>query len=143
MKRLLLFGGLLALGALPAAASAELVVGTGQSPTYPHAHVNAKDDGDGPRGHGFFAPPGLTPVQADVTCINVVGNTARVGLVGRQSGFPAFIEIIDNGSPGRGADQHRLRPALPAEVAPPDCNPTRPDFTPFEPLVQGNYVIKP
>jgi hypothetical protein len=143
MKRLLLFVGVAAVGAFVPAAHAELVVGTGQSGLYPHAHVNAKDNGDGPRGHGFFAPPGLTPQQADVTCINVQGNTARVGLVSREFAFPAFIEIIDNGSPGRGADQHRLRPAGPNEVTPPDCNPTRADFTPFETVVQGNYVIKP
>jgi hypothetical protein len=147
MKRLLLAGVASVAAIAPASASAEQVNGTGQSATYSQVHVNAKDNGRGPDGHAYFArPPAEAPGligHSDVTCLNVVGNTARIGLRHRPSGFTAFLQVIDNGSPGRGADQHRLRPAAPNEVTPPDCNPQFPDFTPFETLVQGNYVVKP
>lgn len=143
MKRLLLSVGVIAAGAIPATAAAEQVNGTGQSGLYQQVHVNAKDDGSGPRGHAYFRPAGLTPVQGDVTCLNVTGNQARIGVMNRSNGFPYFIQIIDNGSPGPGQDQHRVRPAGPNEITPPNCNPTFADFTPFETLVQGNYVVKP
>jgi hypothetical protein len=147
MKRLL-FAGMASLAAIaPASASAEQVNGTGQSATYPQVHVNAKDNGDGPRGHVYFgAPPGIPPAvgQSDVTCLRVEGNTARIGAVQRSTGFAFFVQVIDNGSPGRGNDEHRVRPATQGEVTPPDCNPgALPDFTPFETIVQGNYVVKP
>lgn len=148
MKRLLLAGMASVAAIAPASASAEQVNGTGQSATYPMVHVNAKDNGNGPRGHVFFAdPPALAPGiigHSDVTCLRVEGNTARIGAVHRESGFAFFVQVIDNGSPGRGSDEHRVRPATQDEVVPPDCNPgALPDFTPFEPVVKGNYVVKP
>lgn len=147
MKRLPLLAVTgVAAAALAPTAMAEQVNGTGQSATYPQVHVNAKDDGSGPRGHVYFRAPGLTPAaaQADVTCLRVEGNTARIGAMNRSDGFAFFIQIIDTGSPGRAADEHRARPATQGEVTPPDCNPgALPDFTPFETILQGNYVIKP
>ena len=146
MKRVLLVTMTSLVALVPATASAEQVNGTGQSASYPQAHVNAKDNGTGPRGHVYFAPPGTTPAagQSEVTCLNVTGNTARIGAIHEPSGFAFFIQIIDNGSPGRGSDEHRVRPATASEVTPPDCNPgALPDFTPFEVITQGNYVVKP
>jgi hypothetical protein len=149
MKRLLLVAvaGLTTL-ALASTAGAEQVTGTGQSASYPQVHVNAKDNGSGPQGQAYFAnPPAESPGQighSDVTCLNVVGNTARIGAIHRESGFAFFIQVIDSGSPGKNADQHRVRPATAGEVVGPDCNPgALPDFTPFEVVVQGNYTVKP
>jgi hypothetical protein len=143
MKRVLLWMVVVAVGAVPGTAVAEQVDGTGQSSLYQQVHVNAKDNGNGPRGHAYFRTAAGIIVQGDVTCLNVVGNTARIGVMNRSNGFPYFVQVIDNGSPGPGNDQHRARPAFASEIAPPDCNPSFPDFTPFQALVQGNYVVKP
>lgn len=143
MKRILLaITGVVAL-VIPATAVAEQVNGTGQSALYAQPHVNAKDKGDGPRGHAFFRTAAGDIVQGDVTCLNVTGNQARIGVMNRPNAFTYFIQIIDNGSPGHGQDRHRARPATAAEVTQPDCNPIFADFTPFETIVQGNYVVKP
>jgi hypothetical protein len=143
MKRLFLFVALavVATAAVPVLAGAapkfEKANGTGQSASYGSVHVNAKDQGDGPRGHFFV---GTDIMQGDVTCIRQQGNTALIGGTLRDSGMPILIEVVDNGQPGAGADQHRWRPASPNEVAPPDCE----DFgnnPPRATIEQGNYVV--
>ncbi len=141
MRRLLLFVALavVAAAAVPVLAGAapkfEKANGTGQSTMYGSIHVNAKDQGDGPRGHFF-----VNQIQGDVTCLRQSGNTALVGGLERISGMPILIEVVDNGQPGAGADQHRMRPATPAEVSDPNCA----DFGDNPPRVtieQGNYVV--
>ena len=143
MKRMLLFVALavLAIAAVPVVAGAapkfEKANGTGQSATYGSVHVNAKDQGDGPRGHFFVGTPEM---QGDVTCINQEGNTAIVGGLLRVGGMPILIEVVDNGQPGHGADQHRWRPATPDEVAGPDCEDFG-DNPPRATIERGNYVV--
>jgi hypothetical protein len=141
MKRLLLFVALavVATAAVPVLAGAapkfEKANGTGQSTAYGSVHVNAKDQGDGPRGHFF-----INQMQGDVTCLRQSGNTALLGGTDRATGMPFLIEVVDNGQPGHGADQHRYRPAMPNEVAPPDCADFG-DMPPRETITQGNYVV--
>ncbi|HEX8054770.1 MAG TPA: hypothetical protein VF517_17415 [Thermoleophilaceae bacterium] len=139
----------MAIAATPVVAGAaptfEKADGTGESPEYGAVHVNAKDQGDGPRGHWFVSDAVGTPFQGDVTCLRQEGNTALVGGLGRNEVapgvlLPILIEVVDNGQPGHGADQHRWRFAFPDEVADPDCadfgdNPPRAN------IVRGNYVV--
>jgi hypothetical protein len=143
MKRLLLFVALavVATAAVPVLAGAapkfEKANGTGQSAAYGSVHVNAKDQGDGPRGHFF-----IDQLQFDVTCIRQQGNTALIGGLDRATGtMPVLVEVRDNGQPGAGADQHRWRPAPEnGGIAPPDCG----DFgnnPPPATIEQGNYVV--
>jgi hypothetical protein len=150
MKRLLLLVAALAVAAvtIPVAGSVaagpkmEKADGTGESPMYGRVHVNAKDQGGDPQGHFFIGPAmGPVEVQGDVTCITQTGNRALVGGFDRQTGMPYLIEVIDNGQPGAGADQHRWRPAQPDEVSGPDCNDQFSQNQPRETIVQGNYVV--
>ena len=151
MKRMLLFVALAiaAIVALPVAAGAapkfEKANGTGESAAYGAVHVNAKDQGDGPRGHFFIGNAMGIPAQGDVTCLRQEGNTALIGGLTRVEvapgvRLPLLIEVVDNGQPGTGADQHRWRFAYPEEVAAPDCadfgdNPPRAN------IERGNYVV--
>jgi hypothetical protein len=141
MKRLLLFVvAAVAAVSVPIAGAQpkmEKANGTGQSAMYGSVHVNAKDQGDGPRGHFFV---GTDAMQGDVTCINQSGNTALVGGLLRGTGAPILIEVVDNGQPGAGADQHRWRMASPMEVTPPDCDPFG-NNPPRVTIEQGNYVV--
>lgn len=151
MKRLLLAFALAAMVvvALPLAATAshsngtgpkfEKANGTGESPEYGRVHVNAKDK-DGADGHFFIGPAsGPVAVQGDVTCLRVEDNVALVGGLQRETGTPFLIEVTDNGSPGHGADQHRWRPAAPAEVTG-ECADFGDDPPPAT-IVQGNYIV--
>jgi hypothetical protein len=52
---------------------------------------------------------------------------------------PWLIEIVDNGEPGPGEDQHRYRMAMPNEVEG-SCS----DFGPLPPretIARGNYIV--
>ena len=151
MKRMLLFAALavLAVVAIPVVAGAaptfEKANGTGESASYGSVHVNAKDQGDGPRGHFFIDNAAGVPVQGDVTCLRQQGNRALVGGLTRTEvapgvRLPLLIEVVDNGQPGAGADQHRWRFAQPDEVSDPNCA----DFgnnPPRATIERGNYVV--
>ena len=91
----------------------DLVVGTGEIQTPPivvKLHVNATSGpaGENPTGHAHFAgnppPIGALEFQARVTCLNVVGNRATVGLVITHSmegpipeGFGGLFSVTDGG----------------------------------------------
>ena len=128
----------------------DFVVGTGQIQSGPidvFVHVNAKSgpSGEDPQGHLVLrASPPAVPfaidLEADITCLTVVGNHATVGLRVTKSKVPplapgngGYFSFIDNGEPGS-TDQFEGFPL-----------PTPPTFCPLLPatrtVTNGNFVV--
>lgn len=128
--------------------SNDLVAGTGVILTPPiivKLHVNAMSgpSGENPSGHVHFAgnppPIGALEFHAQVTCLNVVGNRATVGMVITNSmegpipeGFGGLFSITDGGD--LAPDAFEGFPVFPPPVF---CPP------PFggRPIAQGNFIV--
>jgi hypothetical protein len=111
-------------------------------------HVNAKSAADSsqPQGKVFVQSKGNLPagfdvdLKVDVTCLNVVGNSASIGGEVTRSNSPDFpvgsgalIFVTDNGEPG---DQDRFfgnRTETPPEVCP--------DPEPRSSENSGNFIV--
>jgi hypothetical protein len=113
-------------------------------------HVNAISDPDGSnaRGHLWYTAgnpgfPFVVNVAGDVTCLNVVGNMATIGMRIDRSKLPGFpgegngflFYVTDNGEPGD-MDTHLDVPTL---VPPTVCPPPIP--FPF-PHKSGNFIVR-
>src|SRR5690242_8459249 len=99
----------------------DLVAGTGQflgdgTPAFPgiELHVNAKSSlaGQSPSGTFLFRGTGIPSSRGSITCVAIVGNAAVIGGAIEKSDAPlpdgnrgVIMEILDNGEPGRAADQ--------------------------------------
>ena len=110
-------------------------------------HLNAKSDPDGNDPHGSFFlrqepfVTGALDVRGSVTCLDVTGNRAWVGLVVEEStgtfplpeGSGLIFEIVDNGEPG---DADRAVGQL-SPTPPRRC---RVDFAEWE-ITRGNITV--
>jgi hypothetical protein len=109
-------------------------------------HVNAKSAPDGSQAQGMMFVRSKGPiddidVNADVTCLNVVGNSATIGGEVTRSNHPAFpvgsgivIDVTDNGEPGD-QDAWLLSPErTPPEICPEPIPLTREES-------RGNFVV--
>lgn len=133
----------------------DFVRGTWESATGAKFHVNAKSgpSGEDPKGRFYVefkeaaeATPPRIPFdfRGEVTCLNVDGNTARVGgrvthAKGDLPGNPAegggfLITVVDNGEPGD--NDHAV--GLPSPQGVPDVCPLR---TTANPGQHGNFVV--
>ena len=118
--------------------------------------------GLGARATGFYAHSsvGLTPVlRGDVTCLNVVGNTAVFGGVLRRIAnetgprIPFVVYVVDNGEANEGDPPDLIsplsvfpendpdRPLLP-EAFPHLCPPPAPSIYGYLPVTDGNIVVQ-
>jgi hypothetical protein len=125
------------------------VVGTAQhlgaDPPFPVIEVrfNARSDATGanPKGHLVLeVPPFLPDYRGRVTCLNVVGNEATVGIEivksedPSQEGEGELWSVVDGGGSG---EADRIA-GFPITAAPPvDC----PLLSFNVPIVSGDYVI--
>jgi hypothetical protein len=137
----------------------DLVAGTGQStfqsffgPLAFFLHVDAHSGpaGEDPRGHFILRRSGGAPslpqldIHGDITCLNVVGNTAGMNGVITKSETPSlppgtqlYISIVDNGEGNKNPpDTFGLNTAIPLFACPPGSPAT------VQPVEQGNYVVK-
>jgi hypothetical protein len=108
-------------------------------------HVDAKSAADGSQAQGkMFLQEKNFPIdqsfQADVTCLNVVGNSASIGGEVTRSNNPGIPEgsgvqafVTDNGEPG---DQDRYFGAF-TESPPEVCPPPNPRIA----SEKGNFVV--
>ena len=138
---------LLAVTASAGQAAQNSVTGTGRhlgaDPPFPsiQVHVNANADVGGlnPSGRMSVDAEGFHSYTGDVTCLNLLGNVAIVGIVITKSSVPSFVglgeqwTIADLGSPG---DSDSIA-GYPLTATPPDCAPQF--FT--VPVVSGNYTV--
>jgi hypothetical protein len=142
-----LAASLLAVTAPAGMAADNSVNGTGRhlgaDPPFPtiQVHVNASSElgGLNPKGQMSVDAEGFHSYTGDVTCLNVLGNVAIVGIVITKSSNPSFVglgeqwTIADLGSPG---DSDSIA-GYPLTATPPDCAPQF--FT--VPVVSGNYTV--
>jgi hypothetical protein len=137
----------LAVSAPAGQAAQNSVTGTGRhlgaDPPFPviRVHVTARSNPGGlnARGRMYVDASGFHRYRGTVTCLNVIGNVAIVGIVITRSSNPSFIglgqqwTIADLGSPG---DSDSIA-GYPLTATPPDCAPQF--FT--VPVVSGNYTV--
>ena len=114
-----------------------------------HFILSAHQTPQGPTGRytaTYGKGSGRIEYKGDVTCINVVGNVAKVGIlvtesthpVGQPIGYYEILRVTDYGEPSGDGQMDSLSPATPFTVTPADCSAPITDPTP---TYAGNFTV--